>query len=48
VRRYLPDASPLSAYLSGVPAAGARFDRWLAGGELATSILVYAAVLEGL
>ncbi len=48
MRRYLLDTTPLSAYLRGRPAAVARFDPWLARGELATSVLVYAEVVEWL
>jgi len=48
MRRYLLDTTPLTAYLRGRPAAVARFDPWLEREELATSILVYAEVLEWL
>jgi predicted nucleic acid-binding protein len=48
VRRYLLDTTPLSAYLSGRSQAVARFAPWLDHEELATSILVYAEVVEGL
>jgi predicted nucleic acid-binding protein len=45
---YLLDTTPLSAYLSGRQAAIERFDPWLARHELATSLLVYAEVVEAL
>lgn len=48
MRRYLLDTTPLSAYLSGRRTALERLGDWLARGELATSGLVYAEVLEGL
>lgn len=48
MRRYLLDTTPMSAYLSGRPAAVERFVPWLEANELATSILVYAEVMEAL
>jgi predicted nucleic acid-binding protein len=48
VRRYLLDTTPMSAYLSGRQAAARRFGPWLEADELATSILIYAEVTEGL
>ncbi len=48
MRRYLLDTTSLSAYLTGRRAARERFDPSVAGHELATSVLVYAEILEGL
>jgi predicted nucleic acid-binding protein len=48
MRRYLLDTTPLVAYLMGRPAAVTQFDPWLAQSEVATSVLVYAEVVEGL
>jgi len=48
MRRYLLDTTPLTAYLMGRPAAVSQFDPWLARDEAATSVLVYAEVIEGL
>ena len=45
---YLLDTTPLSAYLTGRSAAVERFTPWLDRNEVATSILVYAEVVEGL
>lgn len=46
--RYLLDTSPFSAYLNGRPAALARLEPWIGGGEATTSVLVYAEVLEAI
>ena len=48
MRRYLLDTTPLTAYLMGRPAAVTQFDPWLEREELATSVLVYGEVVEGL
>jgi predicted nucleic acid-binding protein len=48
MRRYLLDTTPLTAYLMGRPAAVTQVDPWLARSEVATSVLVYAEVVEGL
>src|SRR5665213_2192156 len=48
MRRYLLDTTPLAAYLSGRPRAMERFTPWLDRDEVATSVLVYAEVVEGL
>src|SRR5205823_577473 len=48
MRRYLLDTTPLTAYLTGRPAAVAQYDPWLDRDEAATSVLVYAEVVEGL
>lgn len=48
MRLNLLDTTPLSAYLSGRRAATERFIPWLERDELATSVLVYAEVVEGL
>jgi len=46
MRRYLLDTGPLVAYLSNRPHVVAMVQPWLASGELATSALVYAEVVE--
>ena len=46
MRRYLLDTSPLAAYLLGRPRAVSLLDPWLTRHEAATSILVYAEVIE--
>lgn len=46
MRRYLLDTSPLAAYLLGRPRAVSLIDPWLDRHEVATSILVYAGVIE--
>lgn len=48
MRRYLLDTTPLSAYLTGQPTAVERFTPWFDSDEAATSVLVYAEVVEGL
>jgi predicted nucleic acid-binding protein len=48
LKRYLLDTTPLSAYLNGLAAAVQRIDPWIMRDEVATSVLVYAEVLEGL
>lgn len=48
MRRYLLDTTPLAAYLSGRPRAIDHFAPWLDREEVATSVLVYAEVVEGL
>jgi predicted nucleic acid-binding protein len=46
VRRYLLDSGPLAAYLNGRPAAVQLLSPWIARREAATSILVYAEIVE--
>lgn len=46
MRRYLLDSGPLAAYLNGRPAAVQLVSPWIARREVATSILVYAEVIE--
>jgi predicted nucleic acid-binding protein len=46
MRRYLLDSTPLAAYMNGRPHALARIDPWIRAGEAATSVLVYAEVVE--
>ena len=46
MRRYLLDTGPLAAYLNGRPAAVELISPWIARREAATSILVYAEVVE--
>jgi predicted nucleic acid-binding protein len=48
MRRYLLDTTPLAAYLMGRPAAVTQFAPWLAHDEAATSVLVYAEIVEGI
>jgi predicted nucleic acid-binding protein len=44
--KYLLDTGPLTAYLLGRQGAVARFDALIRQGEMATSALVYAEVIE--
>ena len=46
MRQYLLDTSPFAAYLLGRAGAVALIDPWIDGREAATSILVYAEVVE--
>ena len=46
MRRYLIDTTPLAAYLLGRPRAVALLDPWLDHHEAATSVLVYAEIIE--
>jgi len=46
MRRYLLDTSPLAALLLARPAAVALITPWMERHEAATSILVYAEVVE--
>jgi predicted nucleic acid-binding protein len=46
MRRYLLDSTPLAAFMNDRPAARALIDPWLRAGEVATSVLVYAEVVE--
>jgi len=46
MRRYLLDSTPLAAYLNGRGEAVELIAPWIAGREVATSILVYAEVQE--
>jgi len=46
MRRYLLDTTPLTAYVFGRAEAVRRLEPWLAREEAATSILVYAEVVE--
>ena len=46
MRRYLLDSGPLSAYLQGRPATLSIVRPWIAGQEVATTILSYGEVVE--
>jgi predicted nucleic acid-binding protein len=46
MRRYLLDSTPLAAYLIGREQARTLTDPWVRAGEAATSVLVYAEVIE--
>src|SRR5437870_382645 len=48
MRRYLVDATPLSALVTNRPPVVTLLTPWLRGHEAATSILVYGEVVEGL
>lgn len=48
MRRYLLDTTPLAAYLQGREAAVSLITPWIDRHEVATSILVYAEVVEHL
>jgi predicted nucleic acid-binding protein len=48
VSRYLLDATPLTAYLSGRPRVIALIDPWLDTHDAVTIILVYGEVIERL
>jgi predicted nucleic acid-binding protein len=46
MRRYLLDSAPLAAYLHGRKRAVETITPWITRNEVATSILVYAEVIE--
>ena len=46
MRRYLLDTAPLAALLNRRPAAVSLMSPWIVNQEAATSILVYAEVVE--
>jgi predicted nucleic acid-binding protein len=46
MRRYLLDTAPLAAYLNNRQGAVALIQQWIRARESATSVLVYAEVLE--
>ena len=46
MKRYLLDSAPLAAYLHGRQAAVDLVTPWITNHEVATSILVYAEVIE--
>jgi predicted nucleic acid-binding protein len=46
MRRYLLDTGPLAAFLNGRPTAVQLLSPWIARREAATSILVYAEIVE--
>ena len=46
MKRFLLDTGPLAAYFLGRPAAQVLIDPWIVRREVATSILVYAEILE--
>jgi tRNA(fMet)-specific endonuclease VapC len=46
VSRYLLDTTPLAAYLFGRPQAVARIGPWVVQRDAATSVLVYAEIIE--
>lgn len=46
MKRYLLDTAPLAGLLVGRPAVVERITPWLAAREAATSILVYAEIVE--
>ena len=48
MRRYLVDTTPLAALVTNRPAVASLITPWMRIHEVATSILVYGEVLEGL
>jgi len=46
MRRYLVDSTPLAAYMVGRQQSRSIIDPWIRAGEVATSVLVYAEVIE--
>jgi len=46
MRQYLLDTGPLAAYLNNRPQAVTQISPWIAAREAATSVLVYAEIVE--
>jgi tRNA(fMet)-specific endonuclease VapC len=46
MRRYLLDSTPLAAFMVGRQQTRTLIEPWIRSGEVATSVLVYAEVIE--